>query len=363
MMGRKRSLAVVAGFLSLIKKLKDIVVPYLKKSDKNFLLVLGGLTLFPLLIVAAIFWWSFGLLPVDTTNTKVVTLVINKGEGIGDISAKLAEQKLIRSPLHFQIYVFLSKMAHKVQAGRFRLSPAMTLPEISLLLTKGQNDVVITVIEGLRAEQIGDLLVEKGFPINQAKWQAEVKAEGLEGRLFPDTYFFPANGDQKTLLQLMKNNFEKKVLGSLSLEIKKSGLSLNQILALAAIVERESRTEADRRLVAGILLKRWQKGWPLQADATVQYAVADTGCKTATECDWWPKKLTQSDLATASPYNTYRNKGLPPGPICNPGLAAIKAVLTPQESSYWYYLSDAEGKIHYAQTEPEQTANINLYLR
>lgn len=137
-----------------------------------------------------------------------------------------------------------------------------------------------------------------------------------------------------------------------------------EVLILASIVEREVKFNNDRPIVAGILLKRLEKNWPLQADATVQYAIASAKCKgKSAKCgNWWPKNLTREDLKIKSPYNTYLYPGLPPGPICNPGLAAIEAVLNPVGSEYWFYLSDEEGKMHYAKTAEEHEENISKYL-
>jgi UPF0755 protein len=135
------------------------------------------------------------------------------------------------------------------------------------------------------------------------------------------------------------------------------------VLILASIVEREAGLDQDRPLIAGILLKRWRQGWPLQADATIQYAVGDDRCQgQEAECDYWAP-VKKADLAINSAYNTYKNQGLPPGPICSPGLASIKAVVYPQTSDYWFYLSDSDGTVHYARTNEEHSENVTRYLR
>ncbi len=322
-----------------------------------------------LILAAALFgfllWWEAGLKPVDSSRTDQTAFVIGKGETVAQIILRLEEEGLIRDPFRFKLYVLFKGVAKKIKVGSFPLSPSQSTPEIVGALVKGVKDVKATIIEGLRQEQIGELLAEKGFLVDGQEWQEEIAAQKLEGSLFPDTYFFPAQATQGAVLKTLKRNFEKKVTDGLAAEIGQSRLSLNQILTLASIVERESREENDRKMVAGILLKRWQKDWPLQADATVQYAVADKRCGQlkSGKCDWWPKDLTAKDLEINSSYNTYIKKGLPPGPICNPGLSAIKAVLNPIDSPYWYYLSDSEGVIHYSKTDTEQAENINRYLR
>jgi len=327
--------------------------------------------IFPIIAILGVFiWWKIGLSAIDQTKKEKVSFVITKGQGLSEISAKLKEQNLIKDPLLFKVLVFLNKNAKNIQAGNFYLSPSMPATEIASILTRGTNDRRITIIEGLRQEQIAQLLIGQEFNVSVGEWQKEIESQGLEGKLFPDTYFFPDKASQSAILKIIDKNFQKKVIDGLKAEIQKSKLSLSEILILSSIVEREARADEDRRLVAGILLKRWQQNWPLQADATIQYSVSSAKFKVQSskfqnqdlEFDWWPKNLYQKDLKIKSVYNTYLNFGLPPTPICNPGLSAIKAVLNPQNSTYWFYLSDSEGKIHYADSSEEHAQNIQNYL-
>ena len=157
-------------------------------------------------------------------------------------------------------------------------------------------------------------------------------------------------------------------MGSLRLDLNKSSFSENQVLTLASILEREVKLDEDRPIVAEILLKRLEKGWPLQADATVQYVLGyqtETGAESGEiEGTWWKKDLTKGDLDVDSAYNTRLVEGLPPGPICNPGIKSIGAVLKPAAPTpYWYYLSDSEGNMHYAVTLEEHEQNTTTYLR
>jgi UPF0755 protein len=141
-----------------------------------------------------------------------------------------------------------------------------------------------------------------------------------------------------------------------------SGMSINQAVVLASLLERETKTDAERPIVAGILMNRLDSDWPLQIDAAVQYAVASENCKFKTEnCTWWPI-LTLEDLSVKSAYNTYKNQGLPPNPIANPGLSSLKAAFNPKENDYWYYIHDNQGQIHYARTLVEHNSNIAKYL-
>lgn len=330
------------------------------------ILILLALFFFFASLFGALFWWETGLRPVDHQSKEQINFVVSKGETIAKITARLKEENLIRDPFRFKLYILLKGVAKKIQVGNFPLSGSLTVPEIVRVLSSAVKGRRVTIIEGLRQEQIEEFLAEKGFPLVAREWRQEIVGQKLEGKLFPDTYFFSPEASQASILRIINRNFQKKVVEGLSGEISRSKLTFDQILVSASIVERESRNETDRRLVAGILLKRWQKGWPLQADATVQYAVANKKCGRAVrseKCDWWPKKLTEKDLEINSPYNTYKYRGLPPGPICSPGLSSIKAVLNPIDSPYWYYLNDSEGVMHYAKTDEEQAKNIQKYLR
>lgn len=181
--------------------------------------------------------------------------------------------------------------------------------------------------------------------------------EGKEGMLFPDTYLFPKEASASSIVKKLLSNFDAKTQGLSSA----TNLNPNQVLTLASLIERETKKGSEREIVAGILLKRMEAGWPLQVDAAVQYAVADKKSGGKSLDNWWPI-LTRDDLGIDSPYNTYRFQGLPPAPIANPGLTAIKAAYSPQDSEYWYYIHDNSGVIHYGRTLEEHNQNIAKYL-
>jgi UPF0755 protein len=188
-------------------------------------------------------------------------------------------------------------------------------------------------------------------------------SEEEEGFLFPDTYLFPKTASAELVVNKMKQTFNKKLSNKIKSDIKGSNYTLSQMVTLASIVERETVTDEERPIVAGILFKRLEAGWPLQADAAVQYAKANAKCQKAkVECKWWPK-LTRQDLEIDSLYNTYKYRGLPPGPIANPGLSSIKAVVYPKESPYWFYLHEGDGSIHFASNLEEHNNNIEKYLK
>jgi UPF0755 protein len=186
-----------------------------------------------------------------------------------------------------------------------------------------------------------------------------LKDAPTEGYLFPDTYLIPEQATAGGIIEILVNNYYRRFDDSLKAKAKKNGLSEKEVLILASLVEKEGRNDADRQKVASIILKRYRKDWPLQIDATIQYALGYQ----ANEKTWWKKVLTADDLSIDSPYNTYKNTGLPPGPICNPGLSSITAVANANVNTpYWYYLSDKNGKMHYSKTLEEHNANIKSYL-
>jgi UPF0755 protein len=189
--------------------------------------------------------------------------------------------------------------------------------------------------------------------------EGEFLKHAEEGYMFPDTYLIPKDASPAAVAEIMRDNFESKVGEELLEAAGATGLTSNEVITLASIVEREGRTDEDRPVIAGILLKRIRAGWPLQADATLQYVLGyQPDGKT-----WWKTFLTENDKNVASPYNTYRYTGLPPFPIANPGLASIRSVINPVESEYWFYLHDPLGAVHYAETIEGHNANITSYLR
>jgi UPF0755 protein len=347
MMERKKLPANAGGFLFMMGKPKSIVERFLKKFSIALLVILAA-------VLGGFFWWKANISAVSSQPSAISKIfVVKKGESLSLVANRLEKEGLIRSALAFKILVSTQGLANKIQAGDFRLRSSLTAKEIAQILTHGTLDVWLTFPEGWRREEYGQRLAAN---LEDFDYQEFLDlTENLEGKLFPDTYLIPKDASPSAVIKILTQNFEKKTK---DLKISR------QELILASIVEREARVEEDRSIVAGILLKRWQKNWALQADATIQYAIATAHCPLSTVyCqEWWPKKLTKEDLNIDSPYNTYKYKGLPPKPICNPGLAAIKAVLNPVETDYWFYLSDSQGKIHYAKTLEEHEENISKYL-
>lgn len=312
------------------------------------------LIVFTLFLGGAWFWWEKGLAAVDSQNKKLKLFVIKRGQGVREIAFSLKKEGLIRNQIVFFLLIKKLGIDQELQAGDFRLSPSMDASTIAMNLTKGMVDVWVTILEGWRNEEIAlKLAQELSLP------EKEFLTYAQEGQMFPDTYLIPKEATGAAIAAILKDNFNKKFSRSLREEALRKGLVPEEVLVLASIVEKEASGENDREMIAGILLKRLKKNWPLQADATLQYALGYQ----PEEKTWWKKNLTEADKKVKSPYNTYLFPGLPPAPIGNPGLASIKAVINPVESDYWYYLHDPEGNVHFAKTSEEHQANIVKYLR
>lgn len=300
---------------------------------------------------------SFFQAPAAQTTVSSQRFVIPKGQAIAVIAERLVEAGLIKNALAFRAVVYQQDLLNRIQAGSFELSPAMNVWQIAATLTVGTDDVWVTLPEGWRREEIAASLSEQGLPDFSAE-EFLALTKGMEGQLFPDTYLVSRQISTSALITLLNNTFESKVKRGLATALGNHELSLNEILTLASLVQRESANDAEMPLVAQILLNRLAIGMPLQVDATLQYVKGYN----QTEKSWWPTPLAV-DKQLESPYNTYINAGLPPGPIANPGLAAIKAVLTPTPTDALYYIHDRQGQIHTATDLSGHNANVSRYLR
>ena len=321
---------------------------------KNKILITAILSL--LFLLSGVFYYQKESQPVSKTNKKTQIFVIRQGENLTNIAKNLERQKLIRNRIIFYLLVKKMGLDKSIQAGDFRLSPSMRTEEIIKTLTHGTLDVWVTIIEGLRNEEIAQILNNK-LKIPTSKFLQSVKNE--EGFLFPDTYLIPKTASVEMIASIMKNNFRKKYAQALQNIKKGNDLTLHDTITLSSLVEKEGKTVKDKYIIANILYKRLIDGWPLQVDATVQYILGYQ----SEDKTWWKKNLTKQDLEINSLYNTYKYKGLPKGPICNPGLDSIKAVLSAKgDTPYWFYISDKKGKIHFSKTTEEHSNSVKKYL-
>lgn len=321
------------------------------KIKKRYIL----LTVLSIIGLSSFLVYKEGSLPVDKSDTTSRIFVIEPGSGVNQIAADLHKDNLIRSKLVFYFVVKFNGIESKIQAGDFRLTRSMSTPEIAQALTKGTLDQWVTIIEGLRKEEIAQVLSEKiGIDAEEFNELAH------EGYLFPDTYLIPKGSSAENVLAILQTNFDKKYTPDMQSIAAQKGLTDEEVIILASLVEKEARSFENKIKVASIILKRYKRDWPLELDATVQYALGYDPIKKT----WWKKVVVNSDLSATSPYNTYKHKGLPPTAICNPGLDSINAVLQADPNTpYWFYISSRDGStMHYGRTLEEHNRNIEKYL-
>ena len=347
---------------------------------KIVFLILGGVAA---LFAISVFFRLLG--PPDNLGAKPagsspkIVFDVSQGMGIERIASELKKENLIRSTAVFKIYSLLTGMAHSLKPGRYTFESPKSVPDIVKMLWIGPKDIVLTIIPGMTLKEVDDRLAALGViksgdlgSVVFGSWLGESpnnssgsiltkvaespillsKGEyGPEGFLLPDTYNISSTADAKAILQKFLDNFRDKALPFFS-----ARQQLFRFLIIASILEKEAPGDYDRQIIAGILEKRIKAGMPLQIDATIVYAKCDgrfLGCG----------QLAQPDYKIDSRYNTYLYQGLPPGPISNPGLSAIRSALNPQKSEYWFYLSDSKTKqTIFAKTLDEQNKNRVKYL-
>lgn len=244
----------------------------------------------------------------------------------------LHEEGVIGSPLAFRVLAAVTRLDRQLKPGTFRLRTLMSSPEVLWRLTYGRAELVKVVIpEGFSARQIAERLSAAGVT-GAKQFEEYVRANRLEGHIFPTTYFFSSGMEGSTVAHLMHEQFKRDIDPLFQRLGAGSRLSREQVVTLASIVEREAVLAREKPLIAAVYLNRLQRRMRLEADPTVQYAVGH-----------WKKSLTRRDLQLDSPYNTYLHFGLPPGPICSPGAASIEAVLQPAATDALYFVADAAG--------------------
>jgi len=314
------------------------------------------------------------LAPVDPQDSTLVVVTVAPGSTANDIGAELQRRGLIRSSLFFRIAADQSGAGTSLAAGDYELSKSMSATEIIQVLAKGQvkRGLVATIPEGWRSEQIADRLEQTGFASRDeflGAVAAPLSVPGfdvlgtaapprLEGYLFPETYEVPQRVLGARAAELMVRMFGQRV-GDAVRASSETKLTQQQVITLASIVEREAKVASERPTIASVYLNRLTANMPLQADPTVQYAVATHDGPAAAAYNYW-RNLTPADLQLDSPYNTYLIAGLPPGPICNPGEASIRAVLQPATTNYLYFVAttDGSGAHLFARTLDEHNANV-----
>lgn len=333
------------------------------KDKKKYLPYLAIIILLIFIFVSSYIGFFNLVESKNSKENKEVTVSVVKGMGVKAIADDLESKDLLKHPTVFLIYVKYRGVSSDLKAGEYSLNTNMNIPELLEILTAGKiRSAKITIPEGLRIEEAASLFDKKGIAkkddfLDLAKENYDFPflkdkpaGSNLEGYLFPDTYYLDANISLEKMIQLMLKNFDNKFPKEFEDEASKQGYSIHEIITLASIVEREVDKKEDREMVAGVLKNRLKLGMPLQADATNHYIIND-----------WKRTLTQKDLDIDSPYNTRKNKGLPPGPICSPSLESIKAAIFHKENDYLYYLSK-DGTTYYSYTAEEHNEKKAKYL-
>ncbi len=340
-----------------------------------------------LILVGSRAAYDFSKTNVAKPTGQVVMVTIGKDESIASIGKDLKAKGLISDVNLFRVYVFVNQKAKFITEGQFIVQKGMSLAQIvdrvsgTEVAVIAPDEVSVRIPEGVRIEQIPPILREAGLGAAAADFLTVAKTGtwnydflkdrpsgvGLEGFLFPDTYKFTLDANATTVIKSMLDNFQARWKMALDAQpapargTGPNGLNTYQALIIASIVEREAGSDTDRADIASVYYNRLKLkpiALPLQADPTVQYAVGN-------EAQWWKKDLTQNDLNTDNPYNTYKVGGLPPTPICSPSLKSLIAALTPSSTDFLFFVAknDDSGTHAFAKTNDEQEANKRKYLK
>lgn len=292
---------------------------------------------------------------------KELTLVeftVAPGSSVRSIAAQLHEADLLAHPLFFKWFVAMTHTSNRLQAGTFLIAPRTPIATLVLLLSNPKStEVQITIPEGFTKDQIKTKLAAAFPAFDVVEWETHTK--DLEGYLFPDTYRFAKDASAKEVVAKMRSTLDRRLIEN-GMTFDAAGRAqgvaptnkLHDTLTMASIIEKEVQTPEDMKHVAGILFNRMQIGMALQVDSTLTYVTQKSSAE-----------LTTADLKLASPYNSYTHKGLPPGPICNPGMNAILGVLHPMITDDFYFLTTDDGRTIYAKTHDQHVSNKQKYLR
>jgi len=296
-------------------------LPKNNSFKKIIIFSVGGVILFFLF-----FYFLFLSAPSNFPKGKIIN--IEEGASLRSISGDFKENKIIRSRIAFEFFVIIYGGEKHLVLGDYFFDKRLSVFEIARIVSKGEHNlapVKATIPEGYNVFEISEVFAFKLSYFNKEKFLLDAKDK--EGYLFPDTYFFFTDSNENDVLEYMSKNFERKTADIFSISLSRSK---KDIIIMASIIEREAKGDSDREIISGILWNRINKGMPLQVDAAP---------------------------------DTYKTKGLPKSPICNPGLEAIKAAIYPKSSNYFYYLHDKEGIIHFAKTFEEHKQNKFKYLK
>jgi peptidoglycan lytic transglycosylase G len=322
-------------------------------------------------------WWSvlvlgiaFLFLAVDiflfltspaTERSETVIIDFPVGTPLSALANLLEQRGVVRSSVKFRLYARLKGEARHIKAGEYEFSTGLRPDAVLSKLVRGEVVLhQITLAEGVTTQDIAALLAAQGLAsadqvlavAADADFAKDlgISAPTLEGYLFPDTYRFARHLPVATILRTMVGRFLQYFGSAQEERARHLGLTRHEVVILASVVEKETGSAPERPLIAGVFLNRLRRGIPLQSDPTVIYGIPD-----------FDGNLTRAHLITDTPYNTYTRRGLPAGPICNPGAAAFDAVLSPAATSYLYFVGKGNGTHHFSATLPEHNAAVARY--
>lgn len=319
--------------------------------------VVSFLVLTTIFITGLFAFYSINSQPLSSNSTPKY-FVVNQGDGLSTIAARLEANGFIKNRYLFMLSVYRLGLNSKLQAGAFKISASLTPSEIAQKLsTGGSHDYWFKIAEGSRIEEIANSL-PVDMDITSRQFIDATKT--LEGSLFPDSYLIPQGYSLDQILSIVQKNFDQK-LAIASANPTNTSMTPAQIITFASLLEREGRSLQSKQQIAGVLLNRLNIGMALQVDASVQYA-KDSSTLNRSDKQYW-RPVTKSDISIVSPYNTYQNPGLTPSPICNPGSNALYAAYHPIKSDYLFYITGNDNLMHFAKTLEEHNQNIAKYLK
>lgn len=328
--------------------------------------VIGLISIIVIILIGLFIVTQIG--PYDKSNKKDIVVDIPSGSTINTISETLYKNKLVKNKTLFKIVVKVSNKAPSIKAGKYLLNQTYSNNDIVDILASGkmyQDGIKVTIPEGSTSKEIVAILINKDLGDREVyekliqdpsqfyekfKFLKEDDIKSLEGFLYPDTYYINEKSSEKEILSSMLSRFDKLYSDKFRKQQKELNMTLQQVVSLASIVEKEAVLDEDRPIIASVFYNRFDIGMPLQSDATIQYIFEER-----------KKIVTYADLEIDSPYNSYKNKGLPPTPIASPGIKSIEATLYPKDTDYLYFVAKIDGGNNYSKTYDEHLKYVQEY--
>ncbi|KKS48017.1 MAG: Aminodeoxychorismate lyase [Candidatus Gottesmanbacteria bacterium GW2011_GWA2_42_18] len=305
-----------------------------------------------LLVLFILIYFAYLISPASLSSEEI-RFVVPLNEKQSTTLERVGQAKLVKNQAIFKLISYFLKIPAKIEPGAYKINKKMWLPQIAWILLYEPYQKWAVLPPGLRKEQVAEIL-SKTFKWDQSITQSFIK-QAEEGYLFPDTYLFDSAGTPEDHLNRISNNFNDKFDAKLQKDLLAQDVRNDTAIKIASLIERETGSDEDKPIIAGIIWNRLNTDMKLQIDATSQYILGQPG-------NWWPR-IKPADHKRESPYNTYLFQGLPPGPISNPSLASIKAVVYPAQTDCLYYIHDRNKSIHCSRNYEGHLENIEKYLK